>query len=154
MPYQPRQPRRPPASKKTVRAAFTRTDGTRETQDSFTQWTGPTPDADLDDIVVHEKTELACGCYWPDAKIGGVCATCADEADTPNVCKTHHVVCKCGASCCWKHSRVQEDGTTRVCLRCHIRAENKAMKAAVVGALGRWARRVLLDERQTPPPAE
>ena len=154
MPYQPRHPRQPTTTKTTVRGGFTRADGTRNTQDSFTQWTGMTPDADLDDIVVHEKTELSCGCYWPDAKISGVCAVCAEDKANPNVCRAHHVVCKCGTSCCWKHSRLQDDGTTRLCISCHIRAENKAMKAAVVGAVVRWARRVLIDQTQNPPTPE
>jgi hypothetical protein len=154
MPVQPFRPHQQPTAKKTVMAGFTRADGIRDEQGSYTKRMGPSLDADLDEIIVHEKTELACGCYWPDAQVGGVCPECIQDGGSPNVCKAHYLVCQCGTPCCWKHSSPLEDGKTRICSRCHIRAQNKAFKAAVVGALGRLARRVFFGDTSNPPSQE
>ncbi|MBP7935818.1 MAG: hypothetical protein KA354_14315 [Phycisphaerae bacterium] len=146
MPYSPPPVRRVPVTRETVISEFTRGDGSQNTQGSFTKQTGPGPGVDVDVVVVNQKIELACGCYWPDAEVAGVCAECAKEGDRPNVCKTHYFVCACGTACCWKHSSPCDDGKTRICTRCHLREQNKAFKAAVTGKLAHAARWLFWQE--------
>ncbi len=142
MAYQSHQPRRMPITREAVDAEFTRADGQSETQGNYAKVIGPSPNADIDAQIIHRKCELACGCYWPDVEVAGVCSGCIREAPSPNVCKSHFVVCDCGTPCCWKHSHPSNDGPSRKCDRCHLREKNKAMKAAVWDALCRAARRI------------
>lgn len=151
MPYSSARSWRTPANRETTATEFIRADGSREALGRCTKQTALNPDGDVDTVVVRYKAELACGCYWPDAEVGGVCTECAGERVNPNVCKAHYVVCQCGTPCCWKHSHPTDDGTTRICTRCHIRTRNKACKAAVVGALGRIARRLFFTKPEDPP---
>lgn len=142
MAYQSRQPRRTPTTREAVGAEFARADGNSETQGNYAKIIGASPNADIDAEIIHRKVELACGCYWPEAEVAGVCTACTSDAPSPNVCKAHFVVCECGTPCCWKHSHPTEDATRRVCDRCHLRGKNKATKAAVWDGLRRAARRV------------
>ncbi|MCB9852826.1 MAG: hypothetical protein H6819_07000 [Phycisphaerales bacterium] len=142
MAYQSRQPRRTPTTREAVGAEFARADGKSETQGNYAKVIGPSPNADIAAEIIHRKVELACGCYWPEALVAGVCDTCTNEAPSPNVCKAHFVVCDCGAPCCWKHSHPTENATRRKCDRCHLHEKNKATKAAVWDGLCRAARRI------------
>lgn len=140
MPYRPFQPRRSVVTKETVAAEFTRADGSQSQHGSFSKSTGSSAQVDAEVQVVLQKMELACGCYWPDADVAGVCGECADKGDSPNVCKNHYYVCACGTPCCWKHSHPEKTGAGRLCTRCHIRAQNQARMTAITGAVGQLAR--------------
>jgi len=142
MPYPSHHQRRMPTTREVVGAEFARADGQVETQGNYAKVTGTTPEADIDAQIIHRKVELSCGCYWPDVEVGGVCAECVKEGAWPNVCKTHYVVCDCGAPCCWKHSRPSDDEALRLCTRCHLREKNTTLKAAAFDMLGRAARRI------------
>jgi len=142
MPYPPHHQRQMPIAKEEEKTEFTRADGSVEVQGSFTKTTGPVPDADIATQIAHRKTELSCGCYWPDVEIGGVCAECGQQGTSPNVCTRHFVVCGCGTPTCWKHSHASEGGTPRLCQACHRREKNKALKAAASDLLRRAARRI------------
>ena len=154
MPYQPSQPYRASTTFKTVLTGFTRSDGTRGAYVRTTSWSGPSPNADDEQLDADEKIQLACGCYWPDAEVAGTCPECVKTLPNPHVCQAHYVVCECGTPTCWQHSCPAPDGRGRLCGRCSIRAKNKAVKTAVVGALGRLARRVFFTETRPPSPSE
>jgi hypothetical protein len=135
-----------PTTRETVAAEFIQANGKVEAQVDHSKTVSSTVDADIDAKVVYRKVEYSCGCFWPDVEPGGVCAECAKGDASPNVCKVHFVVCECGTPCCWKHSHLTEDRKASLCSRCHLREKNKAMKAAVLGALGRIARGIFFKQ--------
>ena len=142
MPYPSHQHRRIPTTRETIESEFARADGNVDVQGSYKKVVASTPKADVDHNVVDLHVELCCGCYWPDIEVGGVCAECVNEGVTPNVCKNHYFVCRCGTPCCWQHSKPTDDGPARLCARCHLREKNKQLKANVLDMLKRAARRI------------
>jgi len=144
--YSPHQQRRTSVTRETNVAEFTRADGCTDSHGRYTEQTSSSPDVDAERFVVDQKCELTCGCYWPDAEIAGVCAECVQEEVAPNVCKAHYVVCRCGTPCCWKHSHLTEDGQARLCTRCHIREQNKALKSALVSTVARVTRWIFVKQ--------
>lgn len=140
MPYPPGgTPPHVPTTREIVGTEFERADGTVDGHTHFAKVVGPSPAADLDAQVLQRKVELACGCYSPDAEVVGVCAACAAEGKTANVCKTHFAVCPCGTPCCWRHSRPTDDPTIRLCQRCSVSRKNDARSALAVDIVKRVA---------------
>jgi len=142
VPYPSHHQRRVPTTRETEKCEFARTDGNLDTYGDYSKTMGSSPEADIDAEVVHRKVELACGCYYPDVPVGGVCAACASAGSSPNICVAHYVVCRCGTPCCWKHSHPLDDHAERLCGRCHVRENNKALKEALLEKLGRAVRSV------------
>ncbi len=129
-----------PTTRETVSTEFERADGTIHGHTHFAKIVGPTPAADLDAQVLQRKVELACGCYSPHAEVVGVCSTCAVERKTADVCKAHFVICPCGATCCWRHSRPTDIPIFRICLRCVRHQKNVDREALTVDLVKRVAR--------------
>ncbi len=130
MPY-PSPPSGSGGYRKTEIVRFSRRDGTGRTQVPFQEAAGPTPQADMEEGSAHDKAQLGCGCYWPDAAVVGACDACMQAHEPAEVCEKHYVVCACGAPCCWRHSHPIDDATERQCTHCHLRAQNKAALTAI-----------------------
>jgi hypothetical protein len=141
MPYPSYSQRRIPTTRATVGAEFAHADGRVDAEGNYAEVIGSSTEVDIDKQVIHRKVELSCGCYWPDADVAGVCAECVAEGTPSNVCKAHYVVCPCGTPCCWRHSHLLDDQTTRLCTRCYLRAKNKALATTILNGLGSAVRR-------------
>ena len=156
MPYGQQAHGRPqvPRTRKKATTHFIDADGNPGVQSGYTKTMCPTKNADIHEEVVYEKREMACGCYCPDVPAHGVCSECAADGGNGLVCKAHHVVCpECGASVCWKHSKVSVESEKRLCLACHRKGENKAAVDKIKSATGRAVRFLLFkpDSNQGDP---
>ena len=141
MPYAPQPPRRDLNTQESVVVRFQRRDGQAEIHVSVQKTSRSSPQVDLDTQTLHQKVELGCGCYWPEVEVAGVCADCDEAGEPPNICQAHFVICRCGVSCCWKHSHPLDTGQGRLCRRCHRREQNQAFVAAVTAkakGIARW----------------
>ena len=139
--------RRMPSTRESFFTEFGRADGHVDVEGIYAKVTGSSQRADIDVQATDRKTELSCGCYWPEVEVGGVCAECVREGSAANVCKTHVVVCSCGTPCCWKHSHPIDDQTSRLCNRCHLRQKNELLKAVALEVSVRLARGVFIKQR-------
>ena len=142
MPYPQNTGRRVPTMRQTHSVEFTRADGQTSNHPVNATIVGSTPQADHDTIVVVHQRELACGCFFPNIDVGGVCAECVRKALPAHICKEHFLVCECGEPCCWKHSQLAEDRKNSLCLRCHLRAKNATMLKSAADGLRRIGRAI------------
>ena len=139
MPYPQNTGRRVPTTRQTHSVEFTRADGQTSNHPVNATVVGSTPQADHDTFVTDYQIELACGCQFPNANVGGVCGECVRLGLPAHICQAHFLVCECGEPCCWKHSRLAEDRVRSLCPRCHLRAKN----ATMLKSAGNGFRRIL-----------
>lgn len=151
MPYQrPGHSRQVPSVSKTVETQFVNSDLSPGVKSGYRERTMSSQTADIDTLKEYHKLELACGCYWPDSEIGGVCSECATSKSNANTCKAHLVTCPvCGAAVCWAHSRMfPDDSGPRFCLACYRKHKRKALFHTVLSAFGCTIRLIFFKESE------
>jgi len=138
-----------PTTRKTVTTHFVNPDQSPGIQVSYEEQSGPSPVADIETQKSYSKQCLACGCFYPDSPVAGICTLCQRDGQTNvNICRRHFFLCfECGVPMCFKHSRpVDDNARDRLCMDCHSAKEARERFLAVLRAIGRTFRFLFFKE--------